>query len=418
MILRSPKVEAGFSLIELMVSITIGLFLLAGAVAMFSSNRRISNDQQDLTDLQQHARFALDRMIYDIRMAGYVGCSNDRTRLTNNLRGGLAAATVGNLFDFNFPVEGREANGNWLPSNNAADTVVDDTPNAPTNVTAAEPFTDTFSDAVTIRSVGGPRVIITGTASGTAAQTVAFNNDVAQGGIGLVQGEVVAIHDCNGADLFNNTASTDLDATSTLAYAAGGTSDGENAVATLSRSYAGAGTSPASVSRVTAVRYFVGQYIPDDLQDANEPVRRGLFRRFWDPAAAAGTGAERSELLIDGVDRMEITYGVDNVGGDRLPDIYVSADNAALGTNANGWRNVVAVRIGLLLRSLRPNASEADSGDGAIIDPACAAEALAARDVNGTCVPYGDVAPAALGLASNVRRRVVTTTVFIRNNPL
>jgi len=96
--------------------------------------------------------------------------------------------------------------------------------------------------------------------------------------------------------------------------------------------------------------------------------------------------------------------------GDGLPDRWMAANDGALGAVANNWNNVVAVRVGLLLRSLRVQAGERDAPP-AIADPVCGNQ----RNVNGTCVNHGSQDPND-DFVDGVRRRVVTTTVFLRND--
>ncbi len=68
---------AGISLIELMVSIVVGLLLLAGAVQILASSRKNAEATDYSARLQENARFALHFLSYDLRMAGYFGCSSD-----------------------------------------------------------------------------------------------------------------------------------------------------------------------------------------------------------------------------------------------------------------------------------------------------------------------------------------------------
>ena len=68
MIRRQPR---GFSLIELMVSLVIGLFIVAGIAQVFLGGRAASNLQQRLGDLQENGRFAMYFLQHDIRMAGF-----------------------------------------------------------------------------------------------------------------------------------------------------------------------------------------------------------------------------------------------------------------------------------------------------------------------------------------------------------
>lgn len=59
----------GFSLVELMVAITIALILLAGIIQLFTSNRQAFRIQEGLNVLNENARFAMSRLQYDLRMA-------------------------------------------------------------------------------------------------------------------------------------------------------------------------------------------------------------------------------------------------------------------------------------------------------------------------------------------------------------
>lgn len=62
---------AGFSLVELMVAITITALLMLGMVEIFASNKAASDLQQGLSRLQENARFANFFMSRQIRNAGY-----------------------------------------------------------------------------------------------------------------------------------------------------------------------------------------------------------------------------------------------------------------------------------------------------------------------------------------------------------
>lgn len=82
----------GFSLIELMVAITIGLFILGGLVAIMVNSRKNYEVQDYSARLQENARFAMDFLSHDLRMAGYMGCSK-------NVVNDYATATGGAITD-------------------------------------------------------------------------------------------------------------------------------------------------------------------------------------------------------------------------------------------------------------------------------------------------------------------------------
>ena len=63
--------QQGFSLVEIMVALVISLFLAAGIIQLFISSQQTYRVTQALSRLQENGRFIIDRMAFDIRMAGY-----------------------------------------------------------------------------------------------------------------------------------------------------------------------------------------------------------------------------------------------------------------------------------------------------------------------------------------------------------
>lgn len=76
---RHPSIRQaqGFSLTELLVAMVITLLLLGGLITLMVSSKRSYSQQDYSARLQENARFALQFLAYDIRMAGYYGCSNN-----------------------------------------------------------------------------------------------------------------------------------------------------------------------------------------------------------------------------------------------------------------------------------------------------------------------------------------------------
>ena len=65
--------EAGLSLIELMVALVIGLFLIAGAVSVYQQARNAYRTTEAVARVQETARYAFDVLEPEIRMASYWG---------------------------------------------------------------------------------------------------------------------------------------------------------------------------------------------------------------------------------------------------------------------------------------------------------------------------------------------------------
>ena len=69
--MRMVKKDGGFTLIELMISMAIGLVILTAIAGTFTLQTRQNNAEEQLGQLQQNVRAALDLMIREIQMAKY-----------------------------------------------------------------------------------------------------------------------------------------------------------------------------------------------------------------------------------------------------------------------------------------------------------------------------------------------------------
>jgi type IV pilus assembly protein PilW len=65
------RVDGGFTLIELMVAIAIGLVVMAAVATTFTSQTRAYSAQEQINQMDQNLRGALDIMTREIKMAGY-----------------------------------------------------------------------------------------------------------------------------------------------------------------------------------------------------------------------------------------------------------------------------------------------------------------------------------------------------------
>lgn len=63
----------GLSLVELMVAMAIGIFLLAGAITVFGKTRDLYRTNDSAARLQETARYAMSTIEADLRMANYLG---------------------------------------------------------------------------------------------------------------------------------------------------------------------------------------------------------------------------------------------------------------------------------------------------------------------------------------------------------
>jgi len=63
--------ERGFTLIELLIAMTIGLIILTALSSTFLMQRKIYDVQEQIVEMVQNARAAMDMMTREIGMAGY-----------------------------------------------------------------------------------------------------------------------------------------------------------------------------------------------------------------------------------------------------------------------------------------------------------------------------------------------------------
>src|SRR4051812_40813975 len=59
----------GFSLIELMVALTLGLLISLGLIALFQATSKTNRVQEGMAEMQENGRYAVTRVNYDLRLA-------------------------------------------------------------------------------------------------------------------------------------------------------------------------------------------------------------------------------------------------------------------------------------------------------------------------------------------------------------
>ena len=73
--MTSRRLASGFSLIELMVALVLGLLVTGAAFAILQSNQATYRSNEGLNRIQENARIAFELMSRDIRAAGGSACS-------------------------------------------------------------------------------------------------------------------------------------------------------------------------------------------------------------------------------------------------------------------------------------------------------------------------------------------------------
>lgn len=85
----SPSRDAGFTLVELLVSLAVTAVLILGVLATFDLSSRVNRVQMSVADLQQSMRVAQNEVVKLARMSGRGGLpANQAVLLTNNVASG------------------------------------------------------------------------------------------------------------------------------------------------------------------------------------------------------------------------------------------------------------------------------------------------------------------------------------------
>lgn len=110
------KSQGGFSVVELLIALGLGLLVVSGIVQLFVGNSRTYEIVNAQARLQENARFAFEFISRPARMAGFFGCAPEPQNTVGHLIGNWA-----NIPEYNITegIDGWESNddGSWSPDN-------------------------------------------------------------------------------------------------------------------------------------------------------------------------------------------------------------------------------------------------------------------------------------------------------------
>ena len=297
-----PAASRGMTLVELMVGVTIGLFLVAVTGAVYSGSKSTFVAQESSARIQENGRFAMDTIATDLRMSGFRGCIGGSAALTNTLN---SAATL--PYDFAQPIWGSRRMGlNWSPALQAPLLTL--------------PVSGDGDVLVVRRPYGKAWSLVGQMADASAPLPISPTGQ-------FQKGDLLVVADCAAATVLQATNGTP-GVSGSIAHTAGaaGLAPGV-ATANLGRVYA----NDAVVWRMQTVMYYLAQ-----------SARHSGQMALWSYATPAYDGAAQANELVTGVERMGLTLGVDT-DGDAAADRFVSPDAVA------NWTQVVNARIELVL---------------------------------------------------------------------
>lgn len=289
-----PSRMRGFSLIELMISIVLGMLVVAAAGSIFVANKRTYRATESLARVQENSRLAFELMARDIREAAGSAC--DSTMVPANMLN-----TVSWWSDLPNGIKGYD-NG---------------------TLTGSLAGTDAIQ---IVSATGGTYGINTMATSAGAIQTTTPHD--------FVTGDILLLCEFKCATVFQDTSSTS--GTNQINHAAGTTVLPGNSLATLR-----CNANPAPAGDPTSHAYGI-----------NAVIGRIHASRWYIANNAAGTPSlYRAQVLLGVLQTgQEIVQGVSNMQLTYLVQAGTAYQTSTAIDAAAAWQNVVAVRINLTLQ--------------------------------------------------------------------
>lgn len=379
--------QMGLSLVELMVSLVIGLILMAGVIQIFLNSRNTQVAHEESLRIQENVRFANHFIAKDLRSAGYLGC----TSVTNHLE----IKTLLNDGDSGLNLENFAPNvglQGWSAENTKPGDELTLSDGAPQPTTSGWVTAGAGGAGLdTIQAMPGSDIFRIWSASNALSLDPVKENGAdpwieVTGQPNIAENQLILITDCHriltarACDV--ESAKGNNSPRIRVNPGCGNKPPGGVKAEELLKDL----VHPAEVLAINSYIYYVGK------RGNNSTNRPALFRIPLSENGAADV-ANREEL-IEGVENMQVLYGIDT-NGDREVDrdssgtpVYVSAEDVP------NWQQVVSVQVALLFSSADQVRTETDTNT---------------YDLLGI-----QVSPP----ADHRLRRVMTTTVALRNRSL
>lgn len=317
------RVEQGFSLIELLVALALGLVLFTGIGHLMLASSRSWAVQDELSRIQENARLALDILGQSISAAAYTGCPPQ-----GNLANALFTGTDNRQWMAHF-----DKGILGIPAGSPVEDQLD---------------SNALSEAIIIHSIDSDQaVLVSAHDTGTATLTLASSHD-------YDQGDLLALitPDCGQVSVFQAGAAT---ANSVVTHPASASGTLYNCIRQLQGNFSchgstvGASTIDHQGSRLVPLQSYAFY-----LRESNDVPT--LYRKLAGEYASGNS--INSEALVEGIEGLSIRYGVDS-DGDGIANQYLTASDIT--PYSDEWRNIITIKLELLARSFTEVAPQAQT---------------------------------------------------------
>lgn len=342
---RSLRSAAGVTLIELMVGMALGIVVVWVIGYAYLASKQAFRTQDVLSRMQENARFVFETLGYDLRQAGSPGCYFDAAKSSNGLSSATQALWYGYPFNTTTPlITGVEIVGYDDARNNS---------NTPT--------TDYLKDSST-GILRGDGLAVVGVDTLNEYKTTAITSP---GGTFGLNGTSISKH----GTLIANRPVVARDCQNHLTFV--GQSSAANSIPTTGMLHTFAANS--RIFPLDANFYHIRSNVHGEPALFRQRLgvgtaTAGLATTCKPPVSPNSGGAcTYPEELVEGVEDMQITYGVDtSATADGAVDAYGTATQISAGSvttpagaaqaipganSADYWKRVLAIRVNLLMVS-------------------------------------------------------------------
>ena len=318
MTLKQNSGQSGFTLIELMIGMLIGLVIVGAVVEVVMSSVIFFRTQSGLAKLQENARYATNFIAQDVRLSGYMGCDINATQV--NVIADNSNAVPDEL-SFSQTLSGFD---NVLVSSH--------TYGAGANIVTVDEGTDVLE-----LKYASTRNICEIATHNTSSATFSC-----QSAHPFVKNTPLIATDCSQSAIFlqSNNSTTDINHGLMVGL------NPKNCVANLGKGAAKCTAPPyqftsGSIMALNSLVYFVAQ------NDLGQPA---LYRQTTS-IDAAGALTNNPREIVEGVEDIQFLYGQDTTN-DGAVNLYAPA-------SAVDFAEVISLRVDILLRSIEDNLVDA-----------------------------------------------------------
>lgn len=290
--------QKGVTLLELILAISIGLVIIAGALSFFVSNQQTYRLQKAVSSIQSNGQYIVSTLTSDLRMAGYGGCYPDLSSGVENL--------LNDQTDLGWNLSAPVLGYNNVTTSASIGGI--------TGMTAD-------SDVLVLKSMGQTADL----AVDSDTNTIKIDND----NTAFSDGQILLVTDCINASLFQVDSVTPAASTTTLTHTLAVMIPG-NTTDTMNNRF----STDAEVAPLVTLMYYLAE--GKNGHSALHLAQLGV---------TGGTTVTIDALeIIPDIRNMQFVYGVDT-NGDLDVDQYQDA------SAVSDWSRVISVRVALLVVS-------------------------------------------------------------------